>query len=72
MRQRSSAVKRRLQSPLACSEGDLPLPKLGNGAILTSKPSGSRQMSAGGKVVEFWATWDRLSALEQLGAAPAG
>lgn len=27
---------------------------------------------AGGKVVEFWATWDRLSALEQLGAAPAG
>jgi hypothetical protein len=27
---------------------------------------------AGGKVIEFWATWDRLSALEQLGAAPAG
>jgi ketosteroid isomerase-like protein len=26
---------------------------------------------AGGKVVEYWATWDRLSALEQLGAAPA-
>jgi steroid delta-isomerase-like uncharacterized protein len=26
----------------------------------------------GGKVVEFWAIWDRLSALEQLGAAPAG
>src|SRR6516225_8611741 len=32
-RQRSSAVKRRLQSPLACREGDLPLPKSGNGAI---------------------------------------
>ena len=27
---------------------------------------------AGDKVIEFWATWDRLSALEQLGAAPAG
>jgi steroid delta-isomerase-like uncharacterized protein len=26
---------------------------------------------AGGKVVEFWATWDRLSVLAQLGAAPA-
>jgi steroid delta-isomerase-like uncharacterized protein len=27
---------------------------------------------AGGKVVEFWATWDRLSVLTQLGEAPAG
>ena len=26
---------------------------------------------AGGKIIEFWATWDRLSALEQLGTAPA-
>jgi len=27
---------------------------------------------AGGKVVEFWATWDRLSVLTQLGEAAAG
>jgi predicted ester cyclase len=27
--------------------------------------------TAGGKVVEFWANYDRLSVLEQLGAAPA-
>ena len=27
---------------------------------------------ADGKVIEFWATWDRLSAPVQLGAAPAG
>jgi steroid delta-isomerase-like uncharacterized protein len=27
---------------------------------------------AGGKVVEYWATWDRLSVLEELGDAPAG
>ena len=26
---------------------------------------------AGGKIVEYWAAWDRLGALEQLGAAPA-
>jgi predicted ester cyclase len=26
---------------------------------------------AGGKAVEYWATWDRLSALEQLGVAPS-
>jgi len=26
---------------------------------------------ADGKIVESWATWDRLSLLQQLGAAPA-
>jgi len=36
--QHLSAVNRRLRSPLACGEGDLPLLKAVRGAILAAKP----------------------------------
>jgi hypothetical protein len=39
--QRSGSINRRLRSPFACSQGDLPLPKSLKGAILASKPPGS-------------------------------